>query len=56
MDEGCFFDTEHQYGAVSSPDLIHWTDIYDKIHFPKGVRHGTVFTISKDEFENYFSE
>jgi hypothetical protein len=46
-----YFDkyTEHKYGAVTSTDLINWTDISDKISFPKGTRHGTVFTISKDE-------
>ena len=48
-----YFDkyTEHKYGAVTSTDLIHWTDISDKINFPKGARHGTVFTVTKAEFE-----
>ncbi len=48
-----YFDkyTEHKYGAVTSSDLQHWTDISDKISFPKGARHGTVFTITKEEFE-----
>lgn len=48
-----YFDkyTEHKYGAVSSADLKNWTDISDKVSFPKGVRHGTVFTITKEEFE-----
>jgi hypothetical protein len=47
-----YFDkyTEHKYGAVTSTDLINWTDISDKVSFPKGTRHGTVFTITKDEF------
>ncbi len=47
-----YFDkyTEHKYGAVTSKDLINWTDISDKINFPKGTRHGSIFTISKDEF------
>jgi Glycosyl hydrolases family 43 len=47
-----YFDkyTEHKYGAVTSMDLIHWADISDKINFPKGTRHGTVFTITKEEF------
>jgi len=51
-----YFDkyTNHQYGAVTSPDLIHWTDISDKLHFPKGIRHGTVFKISKEEFDHVF--
>lgn len=47
-----YFDkyTEHKYGAVQSSDLQRWTDISDKVSFPKGTRHGTVFTITKEEF------
>ena len=47
-----YFDkyTEHKYGAVTSTDLINWIDISDKVSFPKGTRHGTVFTITKEEF------
>ena len=53
-----YFDKyrDHQYGAVTSTDLIHWTDISDKIHFPKDVRHGTIFTISKEEFEKLLAQ
>ena len=48
-----YFDkyTQHTYGAVSSKDLITWNDISDKVHFPVGARHGSVFTISRQEFE-----
>jgi hypothetical protein len=48
-----YFDKyrDHKYGAVSSPDLKTWTDISDKVSFPKGTRHGTVFTITREEFE-----
>ena len=48
-----YFDkyTQHTYGAVRSPDLKNWTDISDKVSFPKGTRHGTVFTVSRREFE-----
>lgn len=48
-----YFDkyTEHKYGAITSTDLKTWTDISDKVSFPKGLRHGTVFTITKEEFE-----
>lgn len=48
-----YFDkyTEHKYGAVASTDLQQWTDISDKVTFPKGARHGTVFTITKEELE-----
>ena len=47
-----YFDkyTDHKYGAVASTDLINWTDISDKIQMPQGIRHGTVFTITKAEF------
>ena len=46
-----YFDkyTEHQYGALSSPDLQHWTDISDRISMPKGIRHGSVFSVSNEE-------
>ncbi len=48
-----YFDKyrDHKYGAVTSSDLLHWTDISDKVSFPAGVRHGTVFKISGEEFE-----
>jgi hypothetical protein len=48
-----YFDkyTSHKYGAVESADLVNWTDISDKITMPKGIRHGTAFVISKEEFD-----
>lgn len=49
-----YFDkyTMAKYGAVSSTDLINWQDISDKVTFPKGARHGTVFTITQQEFQH----
>ncbi|MDO7849958.1 glycoside hydrolase family 43 protein [Hymenobacter sp. CA1UV-4] len=46
-----YFDkyTEHKYGAVSSTDLEHWTDVSDRLDFPKGTRHGTVLRITQKE-------
>ncbi len=46
-----YFDkyTQHQYGAITSADLKNWKDISDQIILPKGIRHGTVFTVSKLE-------
>lgn len=46
-----YFDKyrDHKYGAVASADLVHWTDISDKVSFPAGVRHGTVLKISAEE-------
>jgi hypothetical protein len=51
-----YFDKyrDHKYGAVQSDDLINWTDISDKISLPKGIRHGSIFKISKAEFDAYF--
>ncbi|WP_346238813.1 glycoside hydrolase family 43 protein [Niabella insulamsoli] len=48
-----YFDKyrDHRYGAIQSTDLQHWEDISPKIIMPKGVRHGTVFTISASEFK-----
>jgi len=46
-----YFDKyrDHKYGAVTSTDLMNWKDISDKVSFPEGARHGTVFTINKNE-------
>ncbi len=51
-----YFDKyrEHKYGAATSTDLKQWKDISEKIVVPKGLRHGTVFTISQNEFDRYF--
>lgn len=53
-----YFDKymDGKYGAVTSADLKTWTDISDKITFPKGTRHGTVFTISEHEFTAWFGD
>jgi len=37
---------DHRYGAVKTRDWKTWETITDKIDFPKGVRHGTVFAVS----------
>jgi len=52
-----YFDkyTLHKYGAVSSTDLINWTDISDKVSFPAGTRHGTVLTVTEKELANLLS-
>jgi hypothetical protein len=51
-----YFDKyrDHQYGAVTSTDLVNWTDISGRISFPKGTRHGTVFSITQKEFDTFF--
>lgn len=49
-----YFDKyrEKKMGAVFSKDLSVWTDISLKIKFPDGARHGTVFRVSREVFEN----
>jgi hypothetical protein len=53
-----YFDKyrDHKYGAVTSSDLKNWSDISDKIEFPVGTRHGTVFVINKNEFEQWLGK
>lgn len=48
-----YFDKyrDHTMGAVRSTDLKHWTDISGKVRFPDGTRHGTVFRVSRSEFQ-----
>ena len=53
-----YFDKyrDHKYGALSSTDLKSWVDISEKISMPPGLRHGTVFTITQKEFDQYFKD
>jgi hypothetical protein len=48
-----YFDKyrDHKYGAIQSTDLKTWTDVSDKISLPKGIRHGSIFVVSMEEFE-----
>jgi len=48
-----YFDKyrDHKYGAIRSKDMKNWEDISEQISFPKGLRHGTVFKVSKMIFE-----
>jgi hypothetical protein len=39
-----------KYGAVASIDLVNWKDISDAVQVPQGLRHGTVFMVSAEEF------
>jgi hypothetical protein len=52
-----YFDKyrDHKYGAVQSADLKNWIDISDKISLPSGLRHGTIFKISRQEYEKLIS-
>ena len=48
-----YFDKyiDHTYGAVESPDLKNWKDISDSISLPKGIKHGTVFCVTRKELQ-----
>jgi hypothetical protein len=41
-----------KFGALKSNDLENWEDISNAISFPDGVRHGTVFKVSKKELSS----
>ena len=45
-----YFDQykEQRFGAIMSKNLKDWEDISNEVVFPEGIRHGTVFKVSKD--------
>ncbi len=49
-----YFDkyTEHRYGAISSCDLVNWTDISNFVSIPSGIRHGTTFVVDRAVVDN----
>jgi predicted GH43/DUF377 family glycosyl hydrolase len=48
-----YFDKyrNHKYGAVASKDLKEWKDVSEKISLPPGIRHGTIFKVSRRELD-----
>ncbi len=48
-----YFDKyrDHVYGAVQSTDFVNWKEVSDKIVLPKGIRHGSIFSVTATEFE-----
>jgi hypothetical protein len=46
---------DKKMGAVISKDLKSWGDISDKITFPDGVRHGTIFSSDVKILQNLLS-
>lgn len=48
-----YFDkyTDRKYGAVRSKDMKNWEDVSDSVTFPKGIRHGTTFSVSEAVWE-----
>ncbi len=53
-----YFDkyTRHKYGAITSTDLVNWTDISYQLEMPLGIRHGTVVEITKKELDLLLKE
>ncbi|MEJ7645901.1 MAG: glycoside hydrolase family 43 protein [Chryseolinea sp.] len=49
-----YFDkyNDHKMGAIQSSDFLTWRDISDKISFPTGMRHGSIFKVTFTEFQN----
>ena len=41
-----------KFGALKSNELENWEDISNAISFPDGVRHGTVFKVSKKDLSS----
>ena len=39
---------EHTYGAMRTKDFETWEDVSEKVSFPEGTRHGTVFCVSHE--------
>jgi hypothetical protein len=39
------------YGAIFSPDLVHWSDALAQIDFPAGMRHGSFVQITRVEYD-----
>lgn len=46
-----YFDkyTDHRYGAMASADLEKWRDVSLSLEMPAGIRHGSVFKITREE-------
>jgi len=40
------------YGAMESTDMEHWTDVSEKVSFPKGTRHGTALAVPESVVQN----
>ena len=48
-----YFDKyrDHKYGAVASTNLKDWKEVSEKISLPAGIRHGSIFTMTKTELD-----
>ena len=52
-----YFDQykEQKFGAIKSKNLNSWEDISNEVVFPEGIRHGTVFKVSKSVLSRLIS-
>ncbi len=48
-----YFDRyiDNYYGIIKSKDLKNWEDLTSQLNFPKGIRHGTIFSVSQKEYQ-----
>ncbi|MCK5369562.1 MAG: family 43 glycosylhydrolase, partial [Cyclobacteriaceae bacterium] len=48
-----YFDKyrKHEFGLLTSSDLVQWRDESAKLKLPAGIRHGTIFEVSQNIFE-----
>ncbi|MBN1154591.1 glycoside hydrolase family 43 protein [candidate division KSB1 bacterium] len=44
-----------EYGLLVSDDFINWVDKSDRLEYPQGMRHGTVFKVSETILQNLIS-
>ncbi len=53
-----YFDKyrDHRYGVIRSKDMKTWEDVSDLLTVPNGLRHGTVFKVSKSVFDKMKKE
>lgn len=42
---------KHRYGAMQTRDFKEWEDVSDQLRVPKGMRHGTAFSVSETIFK-----
>ena len=48
-----YFDryTDHHFGVIRSKDLQHWEDLTEQLEMPEGIRHGSIFRVSAQEYQ-----
>lgn len=49
-----YFDKyrQHKFGVITSTDLTTWKDESTSLNMPEGIRHGTVFEVSEEVYQN----